>query len=100
MFGSFAAIALAASVSFDRLAPALGITLAVLLVSYFFEILGSLWPDAKFLQPYSLFHYLQTQEVLNGEADPFAFALLSAVIVAAIAWALVVFPRRDIAAPS
>ena len=43
---------------------------------------------------------LQTQEVLNGEASPFAFALLSAVIAVAVVWALVVFPRRDIAAPS
>ena len=100
MFGSFAAIALAASVSFDRLAPALGITLAILLVSYFFEVLGSLWPDAEFLQPYSLFHYLQTRDILVGKADPFAFALLGAVIVISVVYALIVFPRRDIAAPS
>ncbi len=100
LFGSFAAIALAASVTFDRLAPALGITLAFLLISFFFEILGSLWPDAEFLQPYSLFHYLQTQQVLDGTAEPFAFVLLAVVNVAAIAWALVVFPRRDISAPS
>jgi beta-exotoxin I transport system permease protein len=100
LFGSFAAIALAASVSFDRLAPALGITLAILLVSYFFEVLGSLWPDAEFLQPYSLFHYLQTRDILIGEPDPFGFALLGAVIVISIVYALIVFPRRDIAAPS
>ncbi len=100
LFGSFATIALAASVSFDRLAPALGITLAFLLISYFFEILGSLWPDAEFLQPYSLFHYLQTQEVFDRAGDPLAFGLLAAVMAAAIAWALVIFPRRDIAAPS
>lgn len=100
LYGSFATIALAASASFDRLAPALGITLAVLLVSYFFEILGSLWPDAEFLQPYSLFHYLETQRVFAGEADGFAFGLLAGVSLAAIAWALVAFPRRDLAAPS
>jgi beta-exotoxin I transport system permease protein len=100
MFGSIAALALAASVSFDRLAPALGITLAILLVSYFFEVLGSLWPDAEFLQPYSLFHYLQTRDILVGKADPFGFALLGAVIVISVVYALIVFPRRDIAAPS
>ena len=100
LYGSFATIALAASSSFDRLAPALGITLAILLISYFFEILGSLWPDAEFLQPYSLFHYLETQEVFAGEVSTFAFGLLAAVCLAAIAWALVVFPRRDLAAPS
>jgi ABC-2 type transport system permease protein len=100
MFGSIAAIALAASVTFDRLAPALGITLAILLIAYFFEILGSLWPDAAFLQPYSLFHYLQTRDVLVGTADPFGFALLGTIIVATIVYSLIVFPRRDIAAPS
>jgi ABC-2 type transport system permease protein len=100
MFASFAAIGLAASVSFDRLAPALGVTVAVLLVSYFLEIIGSLWPDAAFLQPYSLFHYLQTKAVLAGEPDPFAFGLLGVVAVVGIGWALVVFPRRDLAAPA
>jgi beta-exotoxin I transport system permease protein len=100
MFSSFAAIGLAASISFDRLAPAIGVTIAVLLVSYFLEIIGSLWPDAEFLQPYSLFHYLQTRSILIGEADPFAFALLAAVAVVAIVWALIVFPRRDLAAPA
>ncbi len=100
LFGSFAAIALAASVSFDRLAPALGITIAILLIGYFLEILGTLWPDAAFLQPYSLFHYLQTRDILLGRADPFGFALLGTVIVISVVYALVVFPRRDIAAPS
>jgi ABC-2 type transport system permease protein len=100
MFGAIAALALAASVSFDRLAPALGITLAILLVAYFLEILGTLWPDAEFLQPYSLFHYLMTRDILKGTADPFGFALLGAIIVVAVIYALVAFPRRDIAAPS
>lgn len=100
MFGSFASIGLAASVSFDRLGPAIGVTIAILLVSYFLEIIGSLWPDAAFLQPYSLFHYLQTKPILEGEADPFGFALLAVVTVVGFLWALVVFPRRDLAAPT
>jgi ABC-2 type transport system permease protein len=100
LFGAFSAIGMATSVSFDRLSPALGITLAVVLVSYFLEILGSLWPDAKGLQPYSLFHYLDPQAVLNGESVSFAFALLGGVALIAIVAALVIFPRRDLAAPS
>jgi ABC-2 type transport system permease protein len=100
LWGTIGAIALAASVSFDRLSPALGITLAIVIVSYFLEILGSLWPDAKGLQPYSLFHYLTSRDILTGRVDPFAFGLLAAVGAIAIAVALVVFPRRDLAAPS
>lgn len=100
LWGAIAAISLAASVSFDRLTPALGITLAIVVVSYFLEILGSLWPDAKGLQPFSLFHYLTAREVLAGSVDWFSFALLAVVAGAAIGVALIVFPRRDLAAPS
>jgi ABC-2 type transport system permease protein len=100
LWTAFAAIALAASASFDRLTPALGITMAVVVVSYFLEILGSLWPDAAGLQPYSLFHYLAARDILNGTVNGGALALLAIVAGAAIGWAIVVFPRRDLAAPS
>ena len=100
LFGAIATIGLAASVSFDRLSPALGITVAIVIVSYFLQILGSLWPDAKGLQPFSLFHYLQPKEVLSGQVDAFNYALLAIVAVLAIVAAMAVFPRRDLAAPS
>jgi ABC-2 type transport system permease protein len=100
LWGAFAAIALAASVSFDRLTPAIGITLAIVVVSYFLYVLGSLWPDAKGLEPYSLFHYLTSRDILTGTVDLVAFALLALVGAIAIGVALIVFPRRDLAAPS
>jgi ABC-2 type transport system permease protein len=100
LFGAIGAIGLATSVSFDRLSPALGITLAIVLVSYFLQILGSLWPDAKGLQPYSLFHYLDPKAALTAGVNYFNFGLLAAVAAVAIVAALVIFPRRDLAAPS
>ena len=100
LFGAFAAIALAASVSFDRLTPAFGVTLGVVIAMYVLEVLGSLWPAAEVLQPYSLFHYLKAKAILNGVIAPFDMGVLSSVIVIAMVWALVVFPRRDLAAPS
>jgi ABC-type transport system involved in multi-copper enzyme maturation permease subunit len=100
LFGAFAAIALAASVSFDRLTPALGMTLGVVITMYVLEVLGSLWPEAEVLQPYSLFHYLKAKAILTGSAAPFDVVVLSSVILIAMAWALAVFPRRDLAAPS
>jgi len=100
LFGSFAAIGLAASVSFDRLAPALGVTIGLMVTMYFFDVLGSLWPDAARLQPYSLFHYMQPKAILLGDGSLLDLTVLAAVIVAAMVWALVVFPRRDVAAPS
>ena len=100
LFGSFAAVGLAGSASFDRVAPAVGITFGFVVLMYLLQILGSLWPAAEVLQPYSLFYYLKPKTVLLGMAAPFDDALLAAVIVAAVAWALLVFPRRDLAAPS
>ena len=100
LFGALAAIGLAASVTFDRLSPALGITVALVVVMYFLEVLGSFWPDAEFLQPYSLFHYFDPKAILEGSARAGDLGLLAVVAAIAIGWALVVFPRRDLAAPS
>jgi len=100
LFGAIAAIGLAASVSFDRLSPALGIAVGVVVVMYFLEVLGTFWPDARGLQPYSLFHYFQPKAILEGTLSATDLALPALVAVAAIAWALFEFPRRDLAAPS
>ena len=68
LLAALAAISLAASASFDRLAAPVGIGIAVLLLGYVLEILGTLWPDAAFLQPFSPFHYLSPLDVLAGRA--------------------------------
>jgi ABC-2 type transport system permease protein len=100
LYAAFGAISLAASVSFDRLAPAIGISLAVVLVSYFLDVIGDLWPDAAFLQPLSPFHYLDARGALSGLPEPTNFLVLGAIIAVAVGYALIVFPRRDLAAPS
>lgn len=100
LWAAFAAFGLAASVTFDRHAPALGLTMAYLLINYFLEILGSLWRDVSWSQEYSLFHRFNPGDILTGKADPLDFAVLTVAIVVPVAYALVVFPRRDLAAPS
>jgi ABC-2 type transport system permease protein len=100
LWGAFAAFGLAASVSFDRLGPALGLSLAYLLVNYFLEILGSLWTDVAWSQEYSLFHHFQPGEVLEGKADPLDFLILGVAVLVPVVYALIVFPRRDLAAPA
>ena len=97
---ALAAIALAASASFDRLAPPVGIGFAVLLVGYLLEVLGTLWPDAAFLQPWTPFHYLRPLEVLGGTGTVGDLLVLAGLAVAATAYGLWRFPRRDLAAPS
>jgi len=100
LWTAFAAFGLAASVSFDRRAPAMGLTLAYLLLNYFLEILGSLWRDVNWSQQYSLFHHFNAGEILTGKAALLDFAILAVAIVVPVAYALLIFPRRDLAAPS
>jgi ABC-2 type transport system permease protein len=100
LYVAIAAIAFAASVSFDRMAPAASIVLAVVIVAYFLQVIGSLWPDADWLQPYSIFYYLKADDTLETGLQTFDVGLLSAIAVAFIAYALLVFPRRDLAAPA
>jgi len=100
LYSTIAAMAVAASVSFDRVGPAAGIVLAIVLVAYFLQIIGSLWPDADWLQPYSLFHYLQPDLVLRDGLQLFDTALLLVIGAGAVGYALIVFPRRDLAAPA
>ncbi len=100
LLAALAGISLAASASFDRLTPAIGIGIAVVLVSYVLEILGTMWPDAEFLQPFSVFHYLRPMDVLAGRAAPGDLLVLAVVLLASVAFGLWQFPRRDLAAPS
>lgn len=100
LLAALAGISLAASASFDRLTPALGIGLAVVLLGYVLEVLGTLWPDAAFLQPLSPFHYLHPLEVLAGRGAVSDLVVLAVVTVAAAAFGLWHFPRRDLAAPT
>jgi ABC-type transport system involved in multi-copper enzyme maturation permease subunit len=100
LWGAFATFGMAASVSFDRPGPAIGVTMAYLLVNYFFEILGSLWRDVEWTQQYSLFHYFQPGQILEGALDPVDLVIVGIAFVVPIVYALVVFPRRDLAAPA
>jgi ABC-2 type transport system permease protein len=100
LFLAILAIGLAASVTFDRLAPALGITLAIVLISYLLTVVASLWPDASWIASYSLFNYVKAKSTLDGTIHPLDLALLLAVAAVAVVYAWMAFPRRDIAAPS
>jgi ABC-2 type transport system permease protein len=100
LLAALTGISLAASASFDRLTPALGVALAVVLVAYVVELLGQLWPDAEFLGPYSPFHYLRPFEILSGRAEPADLAVLAGVFLLATGYGLWRFPRRDLAAPT
>lgn len=100
LFVAILSIGFAASVSFDRVGPALSITLMFVLVSYFLQIVGSLWPDAAWIMRYSVFDLVRAKQVLEKGLIPEHVLILAIIAAVAVAYAWIVFPRRDLAAPS
>ena len=100
LWAAFTTFGLAASVSFDRPGPAIGLSLAYLLANYFLEILGSLWTDAAWTQDYSLFHHFNPGEILTGEMQAVDLVIVFAAALVPVIFAIVIFPRRDLAAPA
>ena len=99
LYGAFASFALAASAASNRNGPAVSWTLGFLIANYFFEILGGFWDQAKAWQPYSLFHHFQAADILAGRLSAFDLVVLGLAIVIPLAYALYIFPRRDLPAP-
>jgi ABC-2 type transport system permease protein len=100
LWAAFTTFALAASVTFDRPGPAIGISLAYVLINYFVEILGSLWTDVAWTQEYSLLHHFNPGEILTGKLDPIDLVIVFAAAAVPFVYALLVFPKRDLAAPA
>ena len=100
LWAAFTTFGLAASVSFDRPGPAIGVSLAYLLANYFLEILGSLWPDAAWTQDYSLFHHFNPGQILTGELQAIDLVIVFVAALVPMIFAIVIFPRRDLAAPA
>jgi hypothetical protein len=100
LWAAFTTFGLAMSVSFDRPGPAIGLSLAWLLLHYFLEILGSLWTDAAWTQEYSLLHHFNPGEILTGKLDPIDLAIVYAAAIIPVIYALLVFPKRDLPAPA
>lgn len=100
LWAAFTTFGLAASVSFDRPGPAIGLSLAYLLANYFLEILGSLWTDAAWTQDYSLFHHFDPGSILTGDLQVLDLVIVFGAAIVPIVYAIVIFPRRDLAAPA
>ena len=99
-FIGFMALAFAVAVESDRAGPAIGIPATFVLLNYLAWAIGGNWPDVGFLEDWSMFRLLETQQVLaDGAAlSDVAIMLLFIVILAAVAFYR--FPRRDLPAPA
>ncbi|MGI8998217.1 MAG: ABC transporter permease subunit [Candidatus Limnocylindria bacterium] len=100
LWAAFTTFGMAASVTFDRPGPAIGLSLAYLLINYFLEILGSLWADAAWTQEYSLFHHFNPGTILSGDDILLDLVIVFVAAILPVVYATIVFPRRDLAAPA
>jgi len=100
VWAAFTTFGLAASITFDRPGPAIGLSLGYLMINYFLEILGSLWADAAWTQDYSLLHHFDAGAILSGDAVPLDLVIVFVAAIVPVIYALIVFPRRDLAAPA
>ncbi len=74
-----------------------GTMFLLVLVAYVFDVLGSVWPAAAFLLPFSLFHYYTPQVILLEQVWRLTpLLVLLGLTVAGLTLALWRFQRRDI----
>ncbi len=100
LFVAIMSLAFAASIESDRAGPAIGIPAVFVLLNYLAFAIGSIWPDASWLQDYSMFNLLKAQDVLDGGiavSDVIVMVVFAALFIG-LAWYR--FPRRDLPAPA
>lgn len=100
LFIAFMALAFATSVESDRAGPAIGIPAVFVLLNYLAFAIGSVWPDMRWLEDWSMFNLIKAQDVLAGGLAVTDALVMVVFATAFAALALYRFPRRDLPAPS
>ncbi|HVS12488.1 MAG TPA: ABC transporter permease subunit [Thermoanaerobaculia bacterium] len=99
LYAAVAGVALWVSATGFEQAKAVGRSITFLVLSFFVNLLASLWPKVDVIDVVSVFHYYQPQPVVVDERDPLLhLAVLLGVALAGHLLALVSFVRRDVAA--
>ena len=95
---SFAAagVALWISATTNQQGKAIARSLAFLAISFFVNVLASLWQRIEGLDYLSIYHYYQPQPILEGETPWQSVVVLALVGAVGFAMALWQFSRRDI----
>jgi hypothetical protein len=93
--GAAGAISLLCAAAFRRRNTAVGVAVGFLVINYFVYIVGQWWPRLKFLEPVTLFHYVQGEIIFQGWPLRDMSVLAGVLIIAATAGALI-WRRRDL----
>jgi ABC-2 type transport system permease protein len=89
-------IALLAAACFQR-NTAVWLTVAYLVVNYFVSVIAEWWPLIKFLNPATIFHYVDGQKIFSGAGWPLGdMAVLLSILVVSTFLGGVIWSRRDL----
>ena len=89
-------IALLAAACFRR-GTAVGVTVAYLVVNYFAEMIAEWWPRMKWLEPITLFNYVDDAKIFTQSAWPVGdMSILISILVISTVAGGVIWSRRDL----
>ena len=80
-----------------RRGTAVGVTVAYLVVNYFAEMIAEWWPRMKWLEPITIFNYVDEGKIFNQSAWPYGnmSVLISILVISTVAGG-VIWSRRDL----
>ena len=94
---SVGAISLLMAAIFRRRGTAVGVSVGYLVVSYFVSIITEWWPRMKFLEPWTIFNYVDFHKIFADHVWPVneIFVLVLITVSAFVAGAII-WQRRDL----
>jgi ABC-2 type transport system permease protein len=95
---TFGAIAFMLSSILKKTRSILSISLGIVLVAYFMNVMSGISEDLEFLKYFSPFKYVDAASIINNnEIEPLYIFIMAAVILISIVTAYMVYRKKDIA---
>ncbi len=95
--GTIGAISLLAAASFHKRTKAVGVAVAYIVIDYFVAIISGSWPKMAFLEPWTLFHYVNSNKVFAQNVWPlYEMMVLSIILLTAAIAGAIIWNKRDL----
>lgn len=94
---TFAAISFMFSTMMKKTRNILSLSLGIVLISYFFNVMAGISEDLDFLKYISLFKYIDAANIINDTFDILYFFIMGAIILLCILVAFMIYKKKDIA---
>ncbi|MHC4212115.1 MAG: ABC transporter permease subunit [Planctomycetota bacterium] len=95
--GTAAGVSLLASATFRNRGRAVGLAIAYFIINYFVGLISQWWPRARFLGPFSIFHYIDIPKILSDTAWPVRdMCVLGSILIVTVIAGGIIWNRRDL----